>query len=62
MYIFPIDFERVQDGKIFLMMAGSYDDNKRTIESGDGERDVVTWVSDEFFVSGQTGHTFKPYV
>jgi hypothetical protein len=26
----------------------------------DGETEDLTWVSDSFFVSGTTGHTYRP--
>lgn len=62
--IFPIDFKRMNDGKLFLLVGhcGYTNYNKRHVESADGEKDIVTWVTNQFFVSGTTGHTFVPFL
>lgn len=57
----PERFNRISDGKPFRRVDVVLPDQKIRIRSHD-ESDDVTWVSDNFFVSGSTGHTFKPYV
>jgi len=62
MFFSPI-FNRVQDGKLFrltLYAAAFSTGKKRDIVSDSGESDTITWVTDSFFVSGETGHTFVP--
>ena len=59
----PDKLKRVNDGKEFLITyVGFLNPLKSRFRAFDGEIDDVTWVSDFFFVSGSTGHTYVPII
>jgi len=59
---FPMKLKRVNDGKEFdLRYIGSLvPSNVRHYYVNGDEIEDLTWISDNFFVSGSTGHTYRP--
>jgi len=56
----PNELKRVSDGRIFRITYVAFLDPRKSRYQSEFDIDDLTWVSDTFFVSGSTGHTYVP--